>query len=76
MQFAESESQGRGNHLIRHGITKQGRKTLIPFKQIKFISPLDFNNLTIRQLSAYIQLTITIIRKLFEDALVALVMIC
>ena len=75
MQFAESESQGRGNHLIRHGITKHGRKTLIPFGQIKFISPPDPDNLIIRQSGAYIQLTITIIRKPFKDALVALVVI-
>ena len=76
MQLAESGSQGRGNHLIRHGIIKHGRKTLIPFRQIKFIGPPDPDNPTIRQSGAYIQLTITIIRKPFEDALVALVVIC
>ena len=76
MQLAESESQRRGNHLIRHGIIKHGRKTLIPFEQIKFISPPDPDNPTIRQSSAYVQLITTIIRKPFEDTLVALVVIC
>ena len=76
MQLVESGSQRRGNHLIRHGIIKHGRKTLIPFGQIKFISPPDPDNLTIRQSGVYVQLIITIIRKPFKDALVALVMIC
>jgi len=76
VQLAESGSQGRGNHLIRHGITKHGRKTPIPFGQIKFTGPPDPDNPTIRQSGAYIQLTTTIIRKPFEDALVALVVIC
>jgi len=76
VQLVESGSQRRGNHLIRHGIIKHGRKTLIPFGQIKFISPPDPDNPTIRQSGVYIQLTTTIVRKLFEDALVALVVIC
>ena len=60
----------------KHRITKTGRKTLIPFGKIKFTSILNPDHLTIRQAGVYVQLTITIIRKPFKDALVALVVIC
>ena len=60
----------------KHRIIKTGRKTLIPFGKIKFTSILNPDYLTIRQADIYIQLTITIVRKPFKDALVALVIIC
>ena len=60
----------------KHRIIKTGRKTLIPFGKIKFTSILNPDHPTIRQAGVYVQLTITIIRKPFEDALVALVVIC
>jgi len=62
--------------LKKYRIIKTGRKTLIPFGKIKFISTLNPDYLTIRQAGVYVQLTITIIRKPFKDALVALVVIC
>jgi hypothetical protein len=76
VQLADSGSQGRTNHLRRHGITKHGRKAPLPLGQIKFTTPSDPDNPTLRQSGAYVQLTTTVVRKPFEDALVALVVIC
>jgi len=77
LQYAEANSDHKWEHLKEaHGITKTGRKTPIPTGKIKFNNPFNPDNPIIRPSSAYIQLIITIIRKPFEDALVALVIIC
>ena len=75
--MADSGSQGRTNHLCKHGITKGGRQTPIPLGRLKFTTPpKDPDNPSIRQSGAYVQLTTTVVQKPFEDALVALVVIC
>ena len=77
IQHAEANSDNKWLHLKQaHGITQYGRKTPILTGQIKFSTPLNPDSPSIRPSSAYVQLTTTVIRKPFEDALVALVVIC
>jgi hypothetical protein len=67
--------------LKKHGITKHGRKTPNRITQLQFPPPGIATNGTnqqplIRQAGAYVQLTTTVVQKPFQDALVALVVIC
>ena len=59
-----------------HGITKHGRKTPNTAGQIKFTTASNPDDPELRQSRAYVQLTTTVVRKPFEDALVALLVIC
>jgi hypothetical protein len=62
--------------LKHHGITKHGRKTPNTAGQIKFTTASNPDDPELRQSRAYVQLTTTVVRKPFEDALVALLVIC
>jgi len=55
LQYVEANSDYKWEYLKEaHGITKTGRKTLIPTGKIKFNNPSNPDNPTIRLSSAYI----------------------
>jgi hypothetical protein len=77
IQHVEANNDNKIAHLREaHGITENGQKTPNKNSTIKFNNPPNLDNPLGRQSEAYVQLTTRVVAKPFEDALIALVVIC
>jgi hypothetical protein len=79
LQFATANNKNKEVHLDKgHGITKHGNKIprLNLFRQTHLLNTPAEPRETIRQNEAYVQLPVIVKSSLFQDALVAFIVLC